>query len=83
MEGEKHAHDVHRGCTRADPAQQQPPRHKSEAQSADTAHVSPGERVRHEPVCSAQPLQLSALATALQHAPPRHTPEAHVALTVH
>lgn len=59
----------------ADPEQQQPPRHKSLAQSSDTAHGSPGGYVRHKPVCSAQPEQLSAIAVELQHAPLRHEPE--------
>ena len=80
VDEDQHTHDEHPGVSTADTEQQQPPRHRSLAQSADTAHASPGECVRHEPVCSAQPEQLRDKETVLQHAPPEHTPVAHDAL---
>ena len=83
VDEDQHTHDEHPGVSSADAEQQQPPRHRSLAQSADTAHDSPGERVRHEPVCSAQPEQLRDTETSLQHAPPEHQPEVQDELAEH
>ena len=54
---DQHVHAVQPAVSIADAEQQQPPRHILDAQSGEIAHASPGEKVRHEPLCSSQPAQ--------------------------
>ena len=70
--GVQQEQDVQPGERSTEVEQQQPPRHRSEAQSGETAHASPGERVRHEPVCSAHAVHPKATARDEQHAPLLH-----------
>ena len=76
-------HDVQPGVMSAADEQQQPPRQRSDAQSAETPHVSPGERARHAPDWREQPEQPRRTAVGEQHAPERQTPEAQAAFNEH
>jgi hypothetical protein len=68
---------------RAEAAQQQPPRHRLEAQSNALAQDSPGEKVVQVPVLAWQVRQPKCAAAALQQNPPRQAPERQVEFKVH
>ncbi len=73
---------VQLGVCRAEAAQQQPPRHRLEAQSNALAQDSPGEKVAQVPVLAWQVRQPKCAAAALQQKPPRQTPEGQVEFKV-
>ena len=54
---DQHLHALQPDVSAAAPVQQQPPRHRVEAQSKLEAHASPGGCARQKPVVAAQPEQ--------------------------
>ena len=56
--------------------QQQPPRHRWEAQSKLEAHASPAVKRWHEPMPTSQARQPALTALGAQQKPPRQAPEA-------
>ena len=74
---------VHPAVFAADAAQQQPPRHTFVAQSKGDAHVSPGEKVRHDPLCIEHVEHERSADVAEQQKPPRHADEAHAESDAH
>ena len=73
----RHRHDEQPGVSSAEAEQQQPPRHTFVAQSNGDAQVSPGENVRHEPLCIEQVEQLRSADEGEQQNPPRQAPDVH------
>ena len=72
-------HMLQPGVSSAEAAQQQPPRHSPEPQSKALPHASPGEKAMQAPSEGAHAAQPARAALAVQHVPPRHAPDAHVA----
>lgn len=79
----KHWQDAHPGVSKAEEEQQHCPRHRLVAQSKLEAQVSPGEKVKQEPVAGAQRVHPMARAKALQQYPPKHPPLVQEELVVH